>query len=275
MSMKKNFEFKTRLPIFDPGSLENIARIIGDTSSGFTGQEIGRFLADCSLSELDPTMTKWKRIYNSLVIFQNEHEVGNHVVRLINHVMQPSFHLRNQSRFTWMKDSLNVALSLSGYRVDDSGKVKKASVANTVSDAKSRSVNLKTKLQERKAHEEVFRFCDEQLLQGNYFHATLEAVKSITSRVRKISSLSGDGANLIDNAFLSIKGADPIIKINAYDTETKKGEQNGFASLLKGLYGTFRNPLGHEAKIEWEMSEEDALDIMSLVSLIHRKLDKV
>lgn len=271
----KKIEFNNRLPIFDSGSLEAIARILGDTGNGFTGAEIQRHLADCRIADVDPTNTKWKRLYNALVTFQNEHQVGNHVIILINQTMKPSLHLRNAERFNWFLNNLNEALSFCGYRIDQDGKVKKATKANTLEDAKARASTLKRKLEQRKAHTEVFRFCDEQLLQNNYFHATLEAVKSITSRVRTISKLSGDGAELIENAFSSIKGSDPVVKINAYDSETKRGEQKGFVNLLKGLYGTFRNPLGHEAKIEWEMSEEDALDIMSLVSLVHRKLDKV
>jgi len=271
----KKFQFNSRLPMFDSGSLESIARIIGDTSNGFTGQEIERHLAESMIADVDPANTKWKRVYNALVAFQNEHKVGNHVIKLINQTMKPAFHLRNEARFHWLKGNLNIALSLCGYRIDESGVVKKAVKTTTIEDAKSRAATLKVKLHQRNAHAEVFRFSDEQLLQNNYFHATLEAVKSLTSRIRQISNLDGDGAELVDNAFSSIRGAEPIIKINAYDTETKKGEQRGFVNLLKGLYGTFRNPLGHEAKIEWDMSEEDALDIMSLVSLIHRKLDKV
>jgi hypothetical protein len=33
------------------------------------------------------------------------------------------------------------------------------------------------------------------------------------------------------------------------------------------------NPLAHAPKTNWPMSEQDALDILTLVSLIHRKLD--
>lgn len=275
MSSDKKFEFNKRLPTFDSGSLEAIARILGDTENGFTGTEIQRHLSDCNIEDVDPANTKWKRLYNALVAFQNKYKVGNHVIVLINKTMKPSLHLRNAGRFNWFLDNLNEALSFSGYRIDQDGKVKKATKANTLEDAKTRASTLKKKLEQRNAHTEVFRFCDEQLLQNNYFHATLEAVKSITSRIRTISKLSGDGAELIENAFSSIKGVEPVVKINAYDSETKIGEQRGFVNLLKGLYGTFRNPLGHEAKIEWEISEEDALDIMSLVSLVHRKLDKV
>ena len=35
----------------------------------------------------------------------------------------------------------------------------------------------------------------------------------------------------------------------------------------------FRNPTAHAEKIYWPIGEQDALDILSLVSLVHRKLD--
>ncbi len=35
----------------------------------------------------------------------------------------------------------------------------------------------------------------------------------------------------------------------------------------------FRNPTAHEARINWDMKKEDAEDLLSLVSLIHRRID--
>jgi hypothetical protein len=35
----------------------------------------------------------------------------------------------------------------------------------------------------------------------------------------------------------------------------------------------FRNPTTHAAKIYWAMTKEDAEDLLSLVSHIHRRLD--
>jgi uncharacterized protein (TIGR02391 family) len=46
-------------------------------------------------------------------------------------------------------------------------------------------------------------------------------------------------------------------------------------NLLKGTFGMFRNPAAHEAKIHWEMTKEDAQDLLSLVSMTHRRLDRV
>ncbi|GAB64329.1 conserved hypothetical protein [Candidatus Jettenia caeni] len=63
--------------------------------------------------------------------------------------------------------------------------------------------------------------------------------------------------------------------INQLITDTDVSEQKGFMNLLIGLFGTFRNPVAHAEKIYWLISEQDALDILSLVSLVHRKLDIV
>ena len=45
-------------------------------------------------------------------------------------------------------------------------------------------------------------------------------------------------------------------------------------NLLKGLYGTIRNPLAHDPELEWPMTEQDALDILTMISLVQRKLDQ-
>ena len=66
----------------------------------------------------------------------------------------------------------------------------------------------------------------------------------------------------------------PLVSLNSLSTETDKGEQRGFVNLLVGSSESIRNPLAHNPKVEWDMSEGDALDILSMVSLIHRKLDR-
>ncbi|WP_244967818.1 TIGR02391 family protein [Xenorhabdus budapestensis] len=35
----------------------------------------------------------------------------------------------------------------------------------------------------------------------------------------------------------------------------------------------FRNTTAHAPKITWSIQEQDALDILSMVSLVHRRLD--
>jgi len=86
-----------------------------------------------------------------------------------------------------------------------------------------------------------------------------------------LSGLTTDGAELVSKAF---SGQSPILVIEPLITESEKSEQKGFANLLVGLFGAVRNPLAHVPKNNWPMCEQDALDILTLVSLIHRKLDR-
>lgn len=49
--------------------------------------------------------------------------------------------------------------------------------------------------------------------------------------------------------------------------------QTGLMNLIKGLFGAFRNTTAHAPKIHWQITEQAALDILTTISLIHRRLD--
>jgi hypothetical protein len=49
---------------------------------------------------------------------------------------------------------------------------------------------------------------------------------------------------------------------------SKLQEQNGFANLLRGVFGTIRNPSAHATMLTWQaITEQDALDLLTLVSV--------
>jgi len=70
-----------------------------------------------------------------------------------------------------------------------------------------------------------------------------------------------------------LSGDPPLLAINARATPSERSEQSGFANLVRGTFAMFRNPTAHEPRIHWPMSKSDAEDLLSLVSLIHRRLD--
>lgn len=107
------------------------------------------------------------------------------------------------------------------------------------------------------------------MLQNNYFHSVFEANKGLFQRIRDLSNLQKDGVSLIEEVF----SQNPILIINNYQTTSERNEHTGFCNLLKGLCGMFRNTIAHEPKIEWEIKEQDALEILSIISYCHRRLD--
>ena len=100
--------------------------------------------------------------------------------------------------------------------------------------------------------------------------AVLEATKGIADKIREKTGLNADGAELIDQAF---GGQYPLLRINEYKTDTHRSEQRGFVNLLKGLFGTSRNPTAHAPRIAWNMEEQDALDLFTLASYVLRRIE--
>ena len=129
---------------------------------------------------------------------------------------------------------------------------------------------MRSELARRKVHHDVLQFCKAELLQNNYSHAVFEATKSVAEKIRQRTGLTSDGAELVDEAF-GLKS--PLLAINTLRTETEQTEQKGFANLVKGVFGVFRNVTAHAPKITWPIDEQDALDLLSLVSYVHRRLD--
>ena len=125
-------------------------------------------------------------------------------------------------------------------------------------------------LETRGVHPDVLRFCRAELLVDDYFHAVQEAVKSVADKMRARTGLTDDGGTLVDRVLC---GEPPMLAINPRGTVSERSEQSGFANLVKGIFGMFRNPTAHEARIHWPMDKTDAEDLLTLVSLVHRRLD--
>jgi uncharacterized protein (TIGR02391 family) len=261
---------KQILPPINGSVLEGISKVLGDTSNGLTGTEIGKFLQEVNIPDIDSTNTKWKRLYNAFVTFQNRQQLSNNILTFINKSLNPARFIGRNEQFEDTRFELNKRLSFIGLELTNKGQFKKIAESKTISEAEQKANRLKSKLEQRNAHDLIFTFCRAELLAENYFHTVFEAAKSIAESIRQKTGLSEDGSELIDKAF-SIRN--PLIKINSLSNETEESEHKGFANLIKGVFGMFRNTTAHSPKIIWNINEEDALDILSTISLIHRKLE--
>jgi uncharacterized protein (TIGR02391 family) len=257
------------MTLFAQDHLEAIAGALGHTDHGLTGPEIAFLIASAKM--VDPgEMTKRRRIYNAFAESQNSKRNRTHVLQFIRLAMSPARYSREPHRFEPMRAALNQALAFAGLVVDESGTVASAEKATTLPEAQRRARDLRADLEGRGVHPDVLAFCRAELLADNYFHAVQEAVKSVADKIRTKTGLTDDGGTLVDRA---LGGDPPMLAINARSTVSEKSEQSGFANLVKGAFGMFRNPTAHEARIHWAMTKADAEDLLTIVSLIHRRLD--
>ncbi|UQE75115.1 TIGR02391 family protein [Gordonia sp. PP30] len=256
------------VPSFEPGTIEAVARAVGDL---YTGTELTQLLADARLPDpFGEGTTKWRRLDASLRQKQNEKGDGRAVIGLIHAAMTPDRTLSRRAQAAVARDELTQALSLSGFQVNEKGRVVTAKRATTDSEAAARSTRLRNFLAERGAHDEVLRHCRAELPRDDYYEAVFEAIKGLGDRLRRLSGLDLDGSKLVQQA---LGGKTPTIRLNVLSTETQRNEQRGIALLAEGLFAAFRNPSAHEPKIKWQMSEQDALDVLGTASMVHRRLD--
>ena len=253
-------------PRLSPAQLEHVARVLGDMSSG---SEITRLMATLGMQDTSGESTKWRRLYATFDKYQHADGAASKVIDYVQTLLNPAAWVQRRDAFECSRSKLNTIFAFSGLQIGPTGRFAVVEVATTIDEAHERARTLKSKFSGRRIHVEVTKYCAPELLQDNYFHAVFEAAKGLAQRIRNLSGIQLDGAALVDAVFAIDR---PLLALNTLTTETEKSEHKGFAQLLKGCFAAVRNPLAHEPKILWK-GEDDAADYLSLISLLHRKLD--
>lgn len=250
------------------GVLERVSKILGHTADGLSSSEIGYFLKQCNIEDITPDITKWKRLYSAFANYQNLNHCSNSILKFIQTVINPT-RFTDKVDFESKRNALNEPLSYVGYELGENGRFHEINASTTISEAQQKANELIFALKARNAHSCIFKYCTAELVDKNYFHAVFEACKGLFERIRELSQMEKDGTNLVQYVF-----GHPVLVINAYQSKQEQDEQRGFQAILEGLCNMFRNPESHQPKIEWPISEQDALEILSLISYCHRRLDK-
>lgn len=94
--------------------IENICRVIADTDTGLTGTEIGRILAESLIEDTDPTLTKWRRLFNAFAHYQNKHQCSNNILTFLSKAMQPVRYVDKPQLFKHRLIELNKRLCFAG-----------------------------------------------------------------------------------------------------------------------------------------------------------------
>ena len=81
----------------------------------------------------------------------------------------------------------------------------------------------------------MLEFCRAELIQENYFHAVLEATKSLSAKIREKSGLTTDAAELAMSAFGLGKADIPYLAFNSLQTETHKKPARGIEPICRNV----------------------------------------
>lgn len=263
-------------PAYSYSLVQAVCDVLGQTDHpGLVGTELDKLLSGLNASPRDKNVNKRTGLLESL--YQAQQTDGQILIAFLTRAMAPQRYVKDPQRFENLRQQLNEVLIFNELEINKEGRVARASTrATTLSEAAKLTGRLHTELRHRAAHELLFTYCSEELVNQSLFHALTEASKSIPNRVRELSGQSGDGWILYNAAFGHRDGknrTEPSLFINGYGTESEKIEHEGFRSLLVGIHGHYRNPRAHSNRINNEEDLNDFFDAMSLFSYIHKRLD--
>lgn len=258
----------SNIPKLTQQVIEQSARILGECG---TGDEITRMFQDIGIVDDSGESTKWRRI--NTVLWRAQQRDGNatRFIEFVQRMLSPVRYVGRADCFKADIESLNQVICFDGLRYGEDGSFRRISPTTTLTEAERRANSLRVQLVNRNAHAEVLKYCTAELVANDAFHAIFEACKGVFERIRTMSGSTLDGNRLIESVF---GGAMPILALNTLQTQTERDEQSGLMSLLKGCASACRNPIAHEPRVLWAGSDEDALDSLVLVSLLHKKLDR-
>ena len=269
-------------PLIDDSILRSLSEVLGRTEGGLTNKQIDELLAAVRIPDQTPpaprgayvTISKRDRLFSALAAKQRHDGCGNAVLAFVAKALAPiRFHDAPVS-FEALQAEVNVPLAFAGYYVDDAGKLRPRRQAETLTEARRRAMRLRSQLVDRGAHPRLLRYCVAEIDDDNYFHAVLEASKSLADEIRRRAARAEDGVSLIDVVFERGKRGHPLLALNNMSTDTECSRQNGLANSLRGVFGSLRNPAAHEPKINSTMTEQDAVDSLCHMSYLHRRLDE-
>ncbi|QFF98828.1 TIGR02391 family protein [Psychrobacillus glaciei] len=255
--------------------VEKISRILGELISG---TELTRILSKNNWKDHDTETgiksisTKWKRINASMLYEINKVKSPKPFFQFVEEVMTPVSFVNSEEGWYYNLKEINLILRFYGYEITDAGKIKIVKATETLSEAIKRSKSLIEKLEAHNIHTKVTEYCTPELLNENYFHAILEASKSVFERIRVLTFSNLDGNQLINEAF-KINNPSIIINGNKLENNDEKSQYLGLKSLLNTICYIYRNPTAHSPKLFNEKNENDAIIAFIMMSMAHQQLD--
>lgn len=256
------------VPKIEEQVIEQAAKIIAEAGSG---NDITTIFTSIGLLDDSGESTKWRRIKSVLCSAQRKDGNATKFVLFIRKILDPVRFIDAHSKLAIIIEDINKVLIFAGLKYEENGVFKFIKQAESLSEAEKRASSIRQKLISHGVHTKVLEYCTAELVGDDAFHGVLEACKGLFAHIRKLTGLTSDGSQLIDDAFGEPK---PLLALNSLRTQTERNEQKGLMLLLKGCTSAFRNPTAHEPRILWAGTDNDALDSLIFISMLHKKIDK-
>jgi hypothetical protein len=252
---------------FEETILKRLANILGDTNTGLTSTEIGEIFADLEIPDPTPALTKRTRLLNAWLDLQATQKSGDPVVAFVDHATGLNFAHRWRNTPSRDRRLLNEFLAHCGKLLSDAAPPTTSAACNGHPIAV-----LLSELQRRHAHTFVLTQCGKAGISSTNREILKDAAATLKRRIRQLAGKPAEGPPLL-GVFYKGDADAPALRINNWRTPDQHAEQRGIAEIVAGIFRMLDRPQGSSHNANCPADELDALDVLSIVSFVHRKLD--
>lgn len=119
-------------------------------------------------------------------------------------------------------------------------------------------------------HADVAAAARDHFVAGKFRSAVLDAALSLVGRVKERTGRHElDGKDLMSKA---LSRASPLLRVSDLRNDFERGEQEGWMFLFMGAMQALRNPPAHNLD---EYGKEETREMLSFLSLLHRRLERM
>lgn len=259
------------IPSLSEHVLQAICDALGNSSDGLAGAEIARLLQYCGIADPQLTLLRRQRLFQALNARQEQDACANNIFRFLQLAMDPRRYTNDPGLLETRRNRLNRALMYAGYEINKLNQIVPATISPAQTEAERLAKTLRTELLRRKAHADVLHCVRPDLLETGYSPVISEAIRSLADKIRSKTGLGETSPDIVKMAFGVEYG--PVLVFNSLSSDGEKAEHRGLVHLIHGLLEAFPNPDAPTNHALRAATEADALDVLAMISYLHRRLD--
>lgn len=269
----------TTVASIDPTYLTMICDALVSLDDVISDGELGILLLSSDIPDANPNASRHRRLLTAMIAEQERARCADSIAKFMR---RTGYHIktkRGEDAFKRYIREMNQILSFAGLELDNDANMnpqvdggKKMYVAP---EAEERAKQLKALIKARHLHPDLELSCRaEFFVHSGYFVYLTEATKVLLEKVKSKSNVNVDSPAIAEQVFAFPWKGEPVLAFNQFETDSDRSEQFSLMVLLKAMFLIVQDEQSGKYRHGWKLSQDDALDLLTVLSFFHKKIDK-
>lgn len=272
------------VPSIDPTYLTMICDALVSLDDVISDGELGILLLSSDIPDANPNASRHRRLLTAMLAEQERARCADSIAKFLR---RTGYHIktkRGEDAYKRYIREMNQILSFAGLELDNNANLDEASLNQQdgtkksmyiAPEAEERAKQFKALIKARHLHPDLELSCRaEFFIEPGYFVFLTEATKVLLEKVKSKSNLRVDTPTIAEQAFAFPWKGEPVLAFNQFESDSDRSEQFSLMVLLKAMFLIVQDEQSGKYRHGWKLSQDDALDLLTMISFFHKKIDK-